>query len=140
MAFGGAMKAGDTLPMAEINMVPLIDVMLVLLVIFMVTAPLLTQSVGIELPRASSTPMDSRTTHVDLSIDSKGVAYWDGEPVNPEGLSNRFRQAASRSPQPEVHVRADRVTQYQNVAGVVAGAARAGISRIGFISEPDTSK
>jgi biopolymer transport protein ExbD len=114
--------------------------MLVLLVIFMVTAPILTHSVRIDLPRASSNPVAARTTHVDLAIDSKGAAYWDGEPVNPEELSNRFRQVASLSPQPEVHVRADRVTQYQNVAGVVAGAARAGISRIGFISEPDTSK
>ncbi len=140
MAFGGAMKAGDTLPMAEINMVPLIDVMLVLLVIFMVTAPLLTHSVRIDLPRASSTPNVAKTGHVELAVDAKGAIFWDGESVNRGELSVRLREAANRSPQPELHIRADRATPYQNVAEVVAGASRAGVTRIGFISEPDSSK
>jgi biopolymer transport protein ExbD len=140
MAFGSFAKTGESSPMAEINMIPLIDVMLVLLVIFIVTAPLLTHSVKIDLPRASNVPNITKPEHVDLAIDAGGGTYWNGERVDRAGLSARFELAAKRTPQPELHIRADRVTQYQNVAEVMAGAARAGLARIGFVSDPNSAK
>ena len=140
MAFGGFNNSGNSQPMAEINMVPLIDVMLVLLIIFMVTAPLLTHAVKIDLPRASNVPNLTKPDYVDLAIDAEGGAYWNGERVSRAELDARFALAAKRSPQPELHIRADRVTQYQNVAEVMAGAARAGLARIGFVSTPQSGK
>jgi biopolymer transport protein ExbD len=140
MAFGGFAKGTDGAPMAEINMIPLIDVMLVLLVIFIITAPLLTHSVKIDLPRASNQPNIARPEHVDISIDASGQAFWNGEPLSRSELDARFTAAGRRNPQPELHIRADRATQYQNVAEVMAAAARAGVSRIGFVSDPRDSR
>jgi len=140
MAFGGFAKGGKGAPMAEINMIPLIDVMLVMLVIFIITAPLLTHSVKIDLPRATSQPNIARPDHVELSIDAAGAAFWNGERVSRAELEARFASAARRDPQPELHIRADRTTQYQNVAGVMAAAARAGLARIGFVSDPGDAR
>jgi len=139
MAFGGFNKAGDSAPMAEINMVPLIDVMLVLLVIFIITAPLLTHAVKIDLPKASSQPNLTRPDNIQLGIRAEGNVYWNGEQVDPAGLDARMEAAAAINPQPEVHIRADRLTDYRRVARVMAAAARAGLVRIGFVTEPDGS-
>ena len=136
MAFGGFAKGGDSSPMAEINMVPLIDVMLVLLVIFIITAPLLTHSVKIDLPRAASNPNETRPDHVALSIDAIGAIFWNGERIDKSVLAQRFAAAAKRHPQPELHIRADKTTQYQVIAEVMATAGRTGLTRIGFISDP----
>lgn len=137
MAFGGFNKAGDNTPMAEINMVPLIDVMLVLLVIFIITAPLLTHAVKIDLPRASSQPNLTKPDNIQLGIRADGDVYWNGELVDAAALDIRMKSAAAINPQPEVHIRADRITEYQKVAQVMAAAARAGLNKIGFVSEPD---
>lgn len=137
MAFGSFGKGGESAPLAEINMVPLIDVMLVLLVIFMVTAPLLTHAVKIDLPKAASQPNLTRPDHVSLAIDAAGKTWWNGEPVGRPELSARLAGAAAQSPQPELHLRADRTTQYQVIAGVMAAAARVGLTRIGFVSDPN---
>ena len=137
MAFGGFNKAGDSTPMAEINMVPLIDVMLVLLVIFIITAPLLTHAVKIDLPRASSQPNLTKPDNIQLGIRADGDVYWNGELVDTASLDARMKSAAAINPQPEVHIRADRITEYQKVAQVMAAAARAGLNKIGFVSEPD---
>ena len=139
MAFGGFNSGSASAPMAEINMIPLIDVMLVLLVIFMVTAPLLTHAVKIDLPKASSQPNLTKPDHVALSIDANGVVFWNGEAVTRGDLSARLARSAAQQPQPELHLRADRTTQYQTIAEVMAAAARSGITRIGFVSDPDTS-
>jgi biopolymer transport protein ExbD len=136
MAFGGFARNGESAPMAEINMIPLIDVMLVLLVIFIVAAPLLTNAVKVDLPRASSTPNLTRAEHVEVSITSAGSLYWNGEAVSQAELGSRLSAAAARAEQPELHIHADRSTQYQSVADVMAAAARAGVKRIGFISDP----
>jgi biopolymer transport protein ExbD len=137
MAFGGFSKGGEGAPMAEINMVPLIDVMLVLLVIFMVTAPLLTHAVKIDLPKAASAPNLTRPDHVSLAIDAGGRLTWNGEPVARAELAQRLAGAAAQQPQPELHLRADRTTQYQTIAEVMAAAARSGLVRIGFVSDPN---
>ncbi len=136
MAFGSFGKGGEGAPMAEINMVPLIDVMLVLLVIFMVTAPLLTHAVKIDLPKAASQPNLTRPDHVSLSIDASGAALWNGEAVSRTELDARLARSAAQIPQPELHLRADRSVQYQAVAEVLAAAARAKLTRIGFVSDP----
>jgi biopolymer transport protein ExbD len=117
-------------------MVPLIDVMLVLLVIFMVTAPLLTHAVKVELPKASSTAQTSKVEDVQLSINKDGQVFWNAQPVDAAALSERLQAAAQRQPQPALHIRADRSTPYEKVAQAMSEAARQGLTRIGFVTEP----
>jgi len=136
MAFGGFNKNSDSAPMAEINMVPLIDVMLVLLVIFIITAPLLTHAVKIDLPRASSHPNMTKLQNIQLGVRADGEIFWNGEEVDLKTLNVRMNTAAAIEPQPELHIRADRTTEYQRVAEVMASAARAGLGKIGFVTEP----
>jgi biopolymer transport protein ExbD len=136
MAFGGFSKAGDAKPMADINMIPLIDVMLVLLVIFIITAPLLTHAVKIDLPQAASHPNLTKPDNVQLGINAAGVVYWNGEVVDKGEMIRRMADSAKLDPQPELHLRADRTTQYQVLAEVMAEAAKAGLVKIGFVSDP----
>jgi len=140
MAFGSFNRGGGEAPMAEINMIPLVDVMLVLLVIFIITAPLLTHGVKIDLPRASSTPNLTRPDHISLAIDGGGQMYWNGTPIDRTALAQRVAAAARGEPQPELHVRADRATQYQVLAEVMATATKAGLTRIGFVSDPSEQR
>jgi biopolymer transport protein ExbD len=137
MAFGGFSRGGAAAPMAEINMIPLIDVMLVLLVIFIVTAPLLTHAVKVELPKASSAANLTKPDNVQLAIDAAGIVYWNGEVLDRSGWRSRMDAAAGQQPQPEVHIRADGAVPYRRVAEVMADAARAGLVRIGFVSTPE---
>ena len=136
MAFGSFKSGADSAPMAEINMIPLIDVMLVLLVIFIITAPLLTHAVKIELPTAASQANLTRPDPIALSLDGAGQLYWNGERIERAQLTQRMAAAAAVEPQPELHLRADRTTQYQALAEVMAAAGRAGLTRIGFVSDP----
>jgi biopolymer transport protein ExbD len=136
MAFGGFRQGTAPAPLAEINMIPLIDVMLVLLVIFIITAPLLTHAVKLDLPRASSQPNLTRPDHIGLAIDAAGEMYWNGERIERAALHARLAAASRQTPQPEIHLRADRSTRYQAIAEVMADAANAGMSRIGFVSNP----
>jgi biopolymer transport protein ExbD len=140
MTFGSFDRSAGSAPMAEINMVPLIDVMLVLLVIFMVTAPLLTNAVKINLPKASSAPNLTRPEHVQLTIDAGSTLYWNGEPMDRTTIRARLAQASKQSPQPELHLRADKATPYRAVAEVMADAARSGLTRIGFVSDPEGAR
>ena len=138
MAFGGFDdRHGPMRPMAEINTTPLVDVMLVLLVIFIITAPLLTHAVRLDLPQAAASPSTADGAPVVVSIDAGGRVYWDESPIDGEdALSARLAEAAARTPQPELHLRADRETRYQRIAEVMAAAQRAGVSRIGFVTDP----
>ncbi|CAG4885342.1 Biopolymer transport protein exbD1 [Georgfuchsia toluolica] len=138
MAFASLDAADDNEPLADINMVPLIDVMLVLLIIFMVTAPLLTHAVKIDLPQASSQPNQTKPDKIELAIDAAGVLFWNGGPLPRAELNARLAQAAQQQPKPELHLRADRTTQYQTIAEVMSAAARVGVTKIGFVTEPDT--
>jgi len=136
MAFGGFSKGGESAPMAEINMVPLIDVMLVLLVIFIVTAPLLTHAVKVELPKASSQPNLTKPDNIQFAINAQGQYFWNGEAVDKATALQRFAAEGKRNPVPELHLRADKTTQYQMVAEIMAEASKAGVSKIGFVSDP----
>lgn len=135
MAFGGFNQQQNQSPQAEINMVPLIDVMLVLLVIFMVTAPLLTHSVKVDLPSAVSTPA-TPAEKIDLSIDGQGQMFWNATSVSKEELVSRLQEKGLSAPDTEVHLRVDRNTRYEVVAEVMAAAASAGLGKIGFVTLP----
>ena len=123
-------------PLAAMNVVPLVDVMLVLLVIFIVTAPLLTHAVKIDLPKASSAANITKPEHIEFGIREDGSLFWSGEAVTIEQVTQRFAGEAAKQPQPELHIRADRHVHYEKVAQVMALAAKAGLVRIGFVSDP----
>src|SRR3954466_10589599 len=108
MALGGFRQEGQPMAMAEINMVRVIDVMLVLLVIFIITAPLLTHAVKLDLPKASSQPNLTKPDHIALSITGEGTLFWNGETIMRSALRERLAEAAKQRPQPEIHLRADR--------------------------------
>jgi biopolymer transport protein ExbD len=137
MAFGSFDNSGHTQQNAEINMVPLIDVMLVLLVIFIITAPLLTHAVKLDLPTASSAVNQVKPENIQIAIDPEGKLYWNGEVVDRKGMQDRLEQSSKKQPQPEIQFRADKKTPYQRVTEVLSDAAKVGMTRIGFVSEPN---
>lgn len=134
MAFASFDNKNGGAPMAEINMVPLIDVLLVLLVIFIVTAPLLTNAVKLELPKASSQVNITKADKVEFAIDAQGQRYWNGEKLSREAAAQRFSSESSKQPQPEIHLRADQSVAYKFVAETLADASKAGLTKIGFVS------
>jgi biopolymer transport protein ExbD len=134
MAFASFDSSRASAPMAEINMVPLIDVMLVLLVIFIVTAPLLTNTVRLDLPKADAAATDTKPDKIEFAIDASGNLFWNSEPVSRPDAVARFAEAATRQPQPELHLRADQAAPYRYIAETMADASKAGLSKIGFIS------
>jgi len=136
MAFGSFNKRSHQGPMSDMNMVPMVDVMLVLLVIFIITAPLLTHAVKVDLPKASSTANITKPDHIQFGIRKDGTLFWNGESVTLASLSDRFAVEAKKNPQPELHIRADRQAYYELVAQVMSSATKAGITRIGFVTEP----
>jgi biopolymer transport protein ExbD len=129
---------GDDEPalMSEINTTPLVDVMLVLLVVFMITAPLFTHAVSMDLPQASSQVNPEKPDTITLAIDIDGRVFWNNEPLRDEDVAARLAQSATKRPQPELHLRADRNTRYQKIAQVMAAAQNAGLAKIGFVTEP----
>ena len=129
-------SGGHSAPMAEINTTPLVDVMLVLLVIFIITAPLLTHAVKIDLPQASSQPLPEKPKVIDIAIDGAGKMYWNDMPMVEGELEHRLQKAAAAEPQPELHIRADKETRYQILAEVMAAAQNAGVEKLGFVSTP----
>ena len=137
----GAFDEGTTVrAMSEINVTPLVDVMLVLLVVFIVTAPLFTHSIKVKLPQAATQVNHEKPETVTLAIDGGGSFFWNNEPLDRVALSRQLAQTAHQQPQPVLHVRADRDTRYQVIAGVVAEASRAGLDRIGLVTDPGTAK
>jgi biopolymer transport protein ExbD len=136
MAFGRLERSAASQPMGEINMTPLIDVMLVLLVIFMITAPLMTSSLKLELPKAETgSPVNGADT-VSLAIDPEGRLYLDDKPVEAAQIVERARSAAGRNPDTEVQLRADSRVPYGRVAEVIGLVQEAGLSRIGLVAQP----
>jgi Biopolymer transport protein len=135
MAFGGGLEDQDDV-VSEINMTPLVDVMLVLLIIFIVTMPVLTHSVPLDLPRAQSQPTVSKAETVTLSVTANGDVHWDGVAIDRVALASRLREAAAKQPQPEVQIRGDRKVAYEHVIETMAAAQQAGILKLGFITEP----
>ena len=134
MAFGTQDETDEV--MNEINMTPLVDVMLVLLIIFMITVPVMKHAVEIDLPRATSQPQDSKPETIRLSVDAQGTYFWNETPIQDDELVRQLQTAAARTPQPELHIRGDRAVRYERVALVMSAAKRAGLHKIGFVTDP----
>ena len=137
MAMGSLSESDDDFN-PEINTTPLVDVMLVLLIIFIITIPVMNHSVKIDLPRATNQANESKPENINLSIDAQGKVYWNAEIVDPGQLHVRIAQAAKKNPQPELHLRAERTTQYEKIAQVMAAAQSGGLGKIGFVTEPQS--
>jgi biopolymer transport protein ExbD len=124
-------------PMSEINTTPLVDVMLVLLIVFMITVPVITHTVPVELPKVSNVVTETKPENVVLAVNKEGQVFWNQALVpDANALLERLKTVAVISPQPEVHVRADQLTRYEHVGRVILTAQRAGIQKVGFITEP----
>ncbi|BAN24076.1 ExbD/TolR family protein [Caballeronia insecticola] len=136
MAFGGLENKPNSQPMADINMTPLIDVMLVLLVIFIITAPLFTHAIRLDLPKVASQPARETPQTVTLSIDDAGKLFWNDTPVSFEQMRTRFADAGKTAQPPELHLRASAGTRYDVIAQVMGAAQQAGLARIGFVTQP----
>jgi biopolymer transport protein ExbD len=139
MAFGGFDTNRQGAPMADINVTPMVDVMLVLLVIFIITAPLFTHAVKLDLPAAQSAPAPEKPETVTLSIDPAGAIFWNDAPVTQADLPARMAAAARKQPQPELQLRADKATRYEVIAQVMAAAQSNGLTKLGFVTEPTSA-
>ncbi|MEY4625847.1 MAG: hypothetical protein RL061_1372 [Pseudomonadota bacterium] len=126
----------DSQPMAEINMTPLVDVMLVLLIVFMITIPVMQHAVKVELPQANSQKNDVKPDSINVNVSAKGQIYWNNSPIDLDTLSIYTQTAAKKSPQPELQLRADKNARYESVAQVLSTAKRSGLTKIGFVTEP----
>jgi biopolymer transport protein ExbD/biopolymer transport protein TolR len=135
MAFGRLQRPGASQPMSEINMTPLIDVMLVLLVIFIITAPLMSSSLRLDLPKAEgATPTDA-PLFVTVAVDAGGQLFWGDEPVTPQQLQAKVRDSARRNPATEVQLRADQAVPFGRIAELIALVQAGGLNRVGFVTE-----
>ena len=135
MAFGGGFD-NDSEVMSEINMTPLVDVMLVLLIIFIITVPVLTHSVKLDLPRAENNPNLVKPDAVNISVTEDGKIHWNEDVVTEAELASRLEAAAAGDPQPEIFIRGDRAVPYEEVVQVMAAVQKAGMLKLGFITDP----
>ncbi len=136
MAFSSGNDSGG--PMASINVTPLVDVMLVLLIIFMITAPLMTHKIKVDLPQADLLVKETKVevTPITLAVQQDGKLFWNDEPITPSLLESRLSVEAQRTPQPQINVRGDRTTKYRIVQDVVRTAQAQGMRKVGFIATP----
>jgi biopolymer transport protein ExbD len=136
MAFSSNSNGGG--PMADINVTPLVDVMLVLLIIFMITAPLMTHKVVVKLPQATlATKPHLTTPPVTLAIKSDGSKFWNDEPLTPAALDQKISVLINQEPQPQVNIRADATTKYGTIADAVNTLRKGGVRKVGFVSGPE---
>ena len=136
MAFGGFNDNNQPGPMADINVTPMVDVMLVLLVIFIITAPLFTHAIKLELPNAQSQPAPEKPETITLAINGEGKLFWNNAAITREDLTARIAVASEKKPQPELQLRADKSTRYEIIAQVMAAAQNGGMTKIGFVTDP----
>lgn len=134
MAFGTQDEADDV--MNEINMTPLVDVMLVLLIIFIITVPVMKHSVNVDLPRAVNQPEDLKPETVRLAVTADGKYHWNGSQISDEELQSRLQVEGAKNPQPDLHIQGDKEVRYERVAQAMASAQRAGVRKIGFVTDP----
>jgi len=131
----GPLEAEDEV-VSSINTTPLVDVMLVLLIIFLITIPVVIQSTPVELPKEANQPTQTKPENINVAVNKDGDVFWNNELVDDKKLLARLKEIAVKQPQPEVHVRADKSARYEFVGRVVFACQRAGIIKIGFITEP----
>ncbi len=138
MAFGRLQRPGASQPMSEINMTPLIDVMLVLLVIFIITAPLMSSSLRLDLPKtAGATPTDA-PLYVTVAVDAQGRLFWGDEAVTAPQLQAKVQDSARRNPATEVQLRADQAVPFGRIAELIGLVQAGGLNRVGFVTEAAT--
>ena len=140
MAFGGFNDNGQQGPMADINVTPMVDVMLVLLVIFIITAPLFTHAIKLDLPSAQSQPAPEKPETITLAINAEGKLFWNNNPVGMDQLASRFATESQKKPLPELQLRADKSTRYEVIAQVMAAAQTNGMTKLGFVTDPKDRK
>ena len=134
----GSPDGGDQGVMSEINTTPLVDVMLVLLIIFLITIPVITKTVKVNLPKAVNIPTQTKPENITIAVDKDGDAYWNNNKVESrEALLELVKKEAVKSPQPEIHIRADKDARYEAVGRVIYMIQRGGVVKVGFITEPD---
>jgi biopolymer transport protein ExbD len=136
MAFGTQDDTDDV--MNEINMTPLVDVMLVLLIIFIITVPVMKHAVNIDLPRASSEREQTKPENILFSVAADGSYYWNEQKITDAEFASRLATESAKDPQPELHIRGDKEVRYERVAQAMSLAREAGVRKIGFITEPNT--
>ena len=136
MTFGRLQRTQGPQPMSDINMTPLVDVMLVLVVIFIITAPLLASSIRLDLPRTDAAKPNDAPAFVTVVLDRSGATYLDEQAISPQALAERLAQAAQRNPETEIHLRADQAVPYGRVVEIMGAAQKAGLNRIGFVADP----
>ncbi len=136
MSFGGFDQARTQQPMSEINVTPLVDVMLVLLVIFIITAPLLASAIKLNLPNAKAPAVEQKNTVITLSIKPGGELFWNDEPLARSDIDQRMKQLAAKTPDAQVRLRVDKAAQFDVVAQVLSAAQMSGLSKVGFVTEP----
>ena len=134
MSFGTQDDADEV--MNEINMTPLVDVMLVLLIIFIITIPVMKHSVNVDLPQATNQPENMKLETVNLSIDAQGLYHWNAQAISDEALVAQLQAEGAKDPQPDLHIRGDKNVRYERVAQAMAAAQRAGVRKIGFVTDP----
>ena len=134
MAFGSMEEIDDV--MNEINMTPLVDVMLVLLIIFIITVPVMKHAVSIDLPRATNIVQETKPETIRLSVNADGAYFWNEQKIEDAALPALLKDGAAKNPQPDLHIRGDKAVRYERVAEAMAAAQQAGIKKIGFITEP----
>jgi len=138
MTLAGAGLEDEDKSISEINVTPLVDVMLVLLIIFLITIPVITQSIKVDLPKAANIPTQTKPENINIAVDPQGNVYWNTALVpSQEALLERIKQVAVMDPQPEIHLRGDRGTAYEHIGRVMVACQRGGIMKVGFITEPD---
>ena len=126
--------------LSEINMIPFIDVMLVLLIIFIITVPVIKHAVRLDLPQASSQKLQDRPQAIRLAVDAQGAYFWNDQRIEDAEFEQRLAASAAQEPQPELHIRGDRAVRYERIAQALSAAQRAGLHQIGFITEPTTAR
>ncbi|XVJ69560.1 MAG: biopolymer transporter ExbD [Rhizobacter sp.] len=136
MAFGSGLDSSSDDVVSDINMVPLIDVMMVLLIIFIITVPVLTHTVKLDLPRAENTSQVVKPESINLSIATDGAVFWNNDRLDEQALAQRLEIAAKSAPQPEIFIRGDRKVEYEHVAKTMAAVRRSGLLKLGFVTEP----
>jgi biopolymer transport protein ExbD len=135
MAFGGFNDNKQAAPMADINVTPMVDVMLVLLVIFIITAPLFTHAIKLDLPNAQSAPAPTKPETILISINGDGLIFLNSDPIEFGNLAAKLAEAAQKQPQPELQLRADKSTRYEVIAQIMSVAQTNGLTKLGFVTD-----
>lgn len=140
MSFGSFQDGGHQAPMADINTTPLVDVMLVLLVIFIITAPLFNQAVPVDLPNVEAARLEEKTQAIEASLDASGVLSVNGERLDIKAFEEKCRSLSRESPDAELYLRADRGTRYERVTEILAASQAAGVLKVAFVTDPATER